>query len=297
MNPDGLVSRISIFRHYVTIILSMKNYSILIYFLLLSNFLNAQTSSESPAPFSIGERVELYSESLHETRFLNIYLPHNYNPDSAIEYPVIYLLDGSAHEDFIHIAGLVQFCSYPWINHIPASIVVGIENVDRQRDFTYPTELPEFQQAIPTSGGSRAFIAFLELEVKPLIKQAYQTNGDHMLIGQSLGGLLASEILIRHPDMFDSYVIVSPSLWWDEESLLSEIPATVHYPTSVFVAVGEEGRVMKRVARQLHRSTTSRKNIEEIHFDFVKDHDHADVLHLAVYEAFRMMGEISKESE
>ncbi len=275
----------------------MKYFYLLVCYLLFSGSLFAQIPEKSIIPFSIGERVEMYSESLQETRILNVYLPHGYDPDSSIQYPVIYLLDGSAHEDFIHIAGLVQFCSYPWINHIPASIVVGIENVDRQRDFTYPSELEEFQQAIPTSGGSRAFIAFLELEVKPLIKQAYRTNGDHMLIGQSLGGLLASEILIRHPDMFDSYVIVSPSLWWDEESLLSEIPATVHYPTSVFVAVGEEGRVMKRVARQLHRSTTPRNNIDEIHFDFIKGHDHADVLHLAVYEAFREMGKSSTETE
>lgn len=275
----------------------MKYFYLLVCCLLFSGSLFAQVPEKSTTPFSIGEQVEIYSESLQETRILNIYLPHGYHPDSAIQYPVIYLLDGSAHEDFIHIAGLVQFCSYPWINHIPASIVVGIENVDRQRDFTYPSDLEEYLEVIPTSGGSAAFIAFLEKEVKPFIAKNYQTNGDKMLIGQSAGGLLASEILVRHPDMFDSYVIVSPSLWWDEESLLSEIPATVHYPTSVFVAVGEEGRVMKRVARQIYKKTKVRNNIESIHFDFVKGHDHADVLHLAVYNAFKAMGELSKESE
>lgn len=275
----------------------MKLPFLFISFLQLSGFLIAQNPSDSVRPFSIGERIEFHSETLGENRILNVYLPHGYHPDSAIEYPVIYLLDGSAHEDFIHIAGLVQFCSYPWINHIPPSIVVGIENVDRQRDFTYPCDLEEYLEAIPTSGGSAAFIDFLEDEVMPFIAENYEINGNKMLIGQSLGGLLASEILVRHPNMFTSYVIVSPSLWWDEESLLSETPIEIQSPISVYVAVGEEGRVMKRVARQVFKKTKTRNKVEEIHYNFVKGHDHADVLHLAVYEAFRKMGEISKESE
>jgi len=33
-----------------------------------------------------------------------------------------------------------------------------------------------------------------------------------MIIGQSLGGLLASEILMKKPELFNKYVIISPSL-------------------------------------------------------------------------------------
>ena len=76
-------------------------------------------------PFSIGEILSFHSKELGEERTLNIYLPNAYHPDSLKKYPVIYLLDGSADEDFIHIAGLVQFGSFPWLNIIPESIVVG----------------------------------------------------------------------------------------------------------------------------------------------------------------------------
>ena len=133
-----------------------------------NTFLLAQTASET-SPFTIGDRIKLYSEELQEERILNVYLPHGYSPDSAATYPVIYLLDGSIHEDFIHVAGLVQFCSYPWIAHLPPSIVVGIENVDRQRDFTYHTDREDYLEQVPTLGGSAAFISFLREEVKLFI--------------------------------------------------------------------------------------------------------------------------------
>jgi hypothetical protein len=72
---------------------------------------------------------------LEEDRILNIYLPEGYGEDST-RYPVIYLLDGSYNEDFLHICGLVQFLTM--IEVMPKTIVVGIANVDRKRDFTFP---------------------------------------------------------------------------------------------------------------------------------------------------------------
>lgn len=54
---------------------------------------------------------------------------------------MIYLLDGSADEEFIHIVGLVQYNSFEWISQIPKSIVVGIATVARRRGFTFPTTI------------------------------------------------------------------------------------------------------------------------------------------------------------
>ena len=113
--------------------------------------------------FSIGETFTFTSSKLAEERIVNIYLPMDYANNSTKEYPVIYLLDGTADEDFIHIAGLVQFGTFPWIDMLPESIVVGIANVDRKRDFTYPTNNAEDKAAFPTTGSSAAFMDFLEL--------------------------------------------------------------------------------------------------------------------------------------
>src|SRR6476620_154122 len=84
------------------------------------------------------------SAILSEARPINIYLPQGYSPDSAATYPVIYLLDGGVDEDFIHISGLVAYYTTPWIAQFPNSIVVGIENVNRKRDFTYATPNLDF---------------------------------------------------------------------------------------------------------------------------------------------------------
>ncbi|MEQ1624697.1 MAG: alpha/beta hydrolase-fold protein, partial [Sediminibacterium sp.] len=107
---------------------------------------------ESSKPFVLGVIDEIHSKELAENRVLNIYLPEGYSQNDTIKYSVIYLLDGSADEDFIHIVGLVQFNSFQWINHIPKSIIVGIATVDRRRDFTFPTTIKEDLKTYPTTG-------------------------------------------------------------------------------------------------------------------------------------------------
>ena len=170
----------------------MKN-SISIMLILLMSTL---ASIAQKKPFILGEIVELNSVEFSEKRILNIYLPDGYNvDDSIIKFPVIYLLDGSSDEDFIHIAGLVQYCKFPWMDILPKSIVVGIANVDRRRDFTYPTTIANDKRDFPTSGSSRKFIKFLEKELVPYIESHYSTDTVKTIVGQSLGGLFATEIL------------------------------------------------------------------------------------------------------
>lgn len=243
-----------------------------------------------PKPFSIGETVELASSALGENRVLNIYLPLSYRQDSAKNYPVIYLLDGSADEDFIHIAGLVQFGSFSWIEMLPESIVVGIANVDRKRDFTYPSNNEQDIKDFPTTGHSEAFIRFIEEELQPYITKTYRISPKRTLIGQSLGGLLATEVLFKKPDLFDNYIIVSPSLWWDDESLLDFEPVSYTAPKSIYIAVGKEGPIMERVAKELYdKLDVSKTDNTTLHYAFFEKQDHGDALHLAVYDAFEQL--------
>lgn len=79
----------------------------------------------STKPFALGVIDSLASKVLGETRTLNIYLPEGYQANDTTKYPVVYLLDGSADEDFIHVVGLYQFNNFSWINRVPKSIVVG----------------------------------------------------------------------------------------------------------------------------------------------------------------------------
>ena len=247
----------------------------------------AQPQLMQKQSFSIGESAIFHSEILNENRTINIYLPLEYHADSAKVYPVIYLLDGSADEDFVHIAGLVQFCTFPWVKMLPESILIGISNVDRKRDFTYPTTVDADKKDFPTTGGSAAFIRFLGEELQPFVVKNYHTKaGERTIIGQSLGGLLAAEILMKQPDLFDNYILVSPSIWWDNESLLTWEPAPFKTPQKVYLAVGkQEHPVMVKTTQDFRQKLDALHN-RSIFYHEWDDQDHGNILHLALYEAF-----------
>lgn len=266
--------------------------------ILITNLLYGQTLPEkiSETDFSIGKSIRIKSSLLDENRELNIYLPSSYSVDSSKTYPVIYLLDGSRDEDFIHISGIVQFGSFSWISMIPESIVVGIGNVDRKRDFTYPSQNELEQKEFPTSGQSEKFISFLENELQPFIDSTYRTANIKTIIGQSLGGLMATEILFKNPELFDNYIIVSPSLWWDDEKILDEQPVSYDSKKSIYIAVGKEGEVMERTAKELFdKLKKNRKPNSNLFYEFLEDKTHGDALHIAVYNAFEKIFKPNKE--
>ncbi|WP_264536701.1 alpha/beta hydrolase [Flavobacterium sp. N1736] len=279
------------------------NKILILLFFIISPAIFGQTSKSTVTtkPFVLGVIEEIDSKELGEKRIINIYFPEGYNPAEATRYPVIYLLDGSADEDFIHIAGLVQFNSFEWVNHVPKSIVVGIATVDRRRDFTFPTTILKDKKAYPTSGHSAKFISFIEKELQPIIEKKYKTNNSKTIIGQSLGGLLETEILFTKPSLFNKYIIISPSLWWDNGCLLNEdqLPLLTLFkqPIDIYIAVGKEGitpteipRVMEVDANLLAEKIKSveNKNIN-VHFEYLPLENHGTILHQAVSNAFRAL--------
>lgn len=245
--------------------------------------------------FVLGEIQNLNSQILKENRILNIYLPEGYNRADTVKYPVIYLLDGSADEDFIHIAGLLQFCNFEWVNIWPKSILVGIASVNRRRDFTFPTSISSDKTKYPESGNSSKFISFIENELQPFINSKYNTSKIKTIIGQSLGGLLATEILLKKPFLFNNYIVVSPSIWWNNGSILNTPTDSVNFRSvNVFVAVGKEGltptaepRVMEVDANLLVEKLRHLK--ANVIFDFLPQEDHATIMHQAVFNAFKQL--------
>ncbi|WP_316798592.1 alpha/beta hydrolase [Pedobacter frigidisoli] len=263
-------------------------YNILILLLLVSLSVSAQ-KKHAKNPLIIGEILEIQSKVLNESRKLNIYLPADYAPDSARTYPVIYLLDGSANEDFLHVAGLVQFLSM--IDKMPQSIVVGIANVDRKKDFTFPTSIPKDLKDFPTTGKSDRFISFIEQELQPYIQQKYKTNFNRTIIGQSLGGLLATEILMKKPELFNRYAIISPSLWWNNESLLNDFTKiSQKYPPGlkVYISVGTEGKRMEDDAKLLANILKDDKKIS-VSYVPMPEENHLTILHKSLYKGLQLL--------
>lgn len=279
----------------------MKPLLISITLLLYTSIASAYTNKpDTTKPFVLGKIETIHSNILKEDRILNVYLPDGYNQADTVKYPVIYLLDGSADEDFIHIAGLVQFCSFDWVKQLPKSILVGIANVDRRRDYTFPSSVKSDKTKNPTSGHSKEFIQYIETELLPAIEKKYKISNNRTLIGESLGGLLATEILLKKPAMFNKYIIVSPSLWWDGGSLLSQqsevYDPSFSRPLDIYIGAGKEGltptnppRVMEVDANLLADKLTAVKNKAlNIKFDYLPAENHGTIMHQAVLNAFRL---------
>lgn len=266
-------------------------------FLLILAILTSTRPTHAQKPIALGTSVEIPSTVLTEMRSLNIYLPPGYSENDTMRYQVIYLLDGGIDEDFIHTVGLVQFNTMPWVHAIPQSIIVGIANTDRKRDMTSPTAITADKDKFPTTGGSAKFMAFLEKELKPYIEQHYRTSGQDMLIGQSLAGLLATEILLKHPDWFDNYLIISPSLWWNDGSLLKLPVPVIKQNTGVYIAVGKEGlapgagaHVMEVDANLLAEQLNAPGyKMLRLHFDYLPGKNHATIGHQALMNGFEML--------
>lgn len=269
----------------------MKKYIVLLVVsLTVSAF--AQKQNGKKGDLKMGVIHELYSKALGEKRILNVYLPNGYEKGTE-SYPVIYLLDGSENEDLHHITGIVQFLTM--IEKMPQSIVIGIANVDRKRDFTFPTTIEQDKKDFPTTGSSAKFIQFVESELQPYVVKNFRTTNNRTIIGQSLGGLVATEILLEKPTLFNNYVIVSPSLWWDNESLLQKLPALeAKKPIAqVYISVGSEGKQMEGDARQLAELLGNKEQFPTLKTIFVPlpQETHLTILHNAVYKGLQALNE------
>jgi len=186
----------------------MKSIVITYVLLIFSFCLKAQNDEN----ITIGKKEVIPSKVLNENRTLWIYTPNitSKSPNSDKRYPVLYLLDGDAH--FYSTVGIIQQLSQANGNGVlPEMIVVGIENPNRFRDL-----VPSDNVTKPNP-----FIDFLSTELIPHIDRNYNTAPYKILIGHSLGGLTAVDILTNFPELFNAYIAIDPSMWYKNEQYLN----------------------------------------------------------------------------
>lgn len=171
-------------------------------------------------PLAIGETFTITSRVLGETRRINVYLPPGYAQSPDTRLPVLYMPDGGIGEDFLHVAGLVQVLVGN--GGMRPFILVGIENTERRRDMTGPTDQERDRRIAPRVGGSAAFRAFIRDELMPQVKARYRTTAETAIVGESLAGLFVVETFLRDPALFDTYIAFDPSLWWNDRELVEQ---------------------------------------------------------------------------
>lgn len=157
------------------------------------------------------------SELLKEARRINVYTPPGYRDEITARYPVLYMPDGGLQEDFPHVIRDVDAAIRA--GRMRPMIVIGIENTKRRRDMTGPSEVASDRTIAPQVGGSAAFRDFIADELMPQVRDRYRTNGHTAIVGESLAGLFVVETFFTRPRLFDTYIALSPSLWWNDEAL------------------------------------------------------------------------------
>lgn len=218
-----------------------------------------------------------YSQHVDAPYVLYISVPRRYR-ESTQTYPVIFTLDADyafalAHNIVEHFVDR---------GNLPEMIIVSIayegasQNIRnyrrwRTRDYTPTYTLeggygPEFQKY---SGGGENFRAFIEEELLPFLQMHYRIKpNDRTLVGHSYGGLFGTYILLTRPALFQRYILVSPSLWYDNKMIFAveNAYASQHkaLPARVFFAVGEHenqpgiGRSMVEDLQELVRRLRAR---------------------------------------
>jgi predicted alpha/beta superfamily hydrolase len=161
-------------------------------------------------------------------------------------FPVLYVLDGNAYfATAAATAGLQAFS--PGMGPM---VVVGIGypvndrmEIEKRRAFDLTPPAPSDVAALmpgtkPSDyGGLDAFLKVIETEIEPEVAALAPVNpAEATLFGHSFGGLAVLHELFVHPAAFRGYVAVSPSLFWDNRSVLRDEPGFVAQVTSGKVA-------------------------------------------------------------
>lgn len=191
-----------------------------IIFLLLISILII-SCGEQPAyndPIPKHDSLNITSKFVKEARVINVWTPPNY-AKSNDRLPVLYMPDGGIKEDFPHIANtLVKLIAD---DKIPAFILVGIENTERGRDLTGESKVKEHEKyKLPMTDGAKDFRAFITEELIPEINSQYRTTNTTGIIGESLAGLFVMETFFLEPEIFDFYIAMDPSFWWNGNHLV-----------------------------------------------------------------------------
>lgn len=281
---------------------------------LLGAFLGFPCAAQPGNQTVLGQTDSLKSTILQETRRFYVHVPAGASGSEAVKkrYPVVYLFDADAQ--FAAATSMIQYLSTNYNTLCPEMVVVGLLHSDRRKDLT-PTHVaadPPFwgPGTSKTTGGGERFIAFIEQELMPYIDGHYPTQPRKMLIGHSLGGLAVMQIFVHHTHLFDAYVCIDPSMWWDHQTLLKETKRaleTRRFPgTSLYLAIAhtaDAGMALKTVrsdttAATLHMRSAlklqgyferNKQNGLKYRGKYYKDDSHMSVPFIAEYEALHFL--------
>jgi uncharacterized protein len=246
------------------------------------------------SPVVIGETVTIQSSILKESRSLLISKPAGYE-NGTDRYPVLYLLDGETH--FHYTSGIVSFLAGN--DRIPKMLLVGIVSggsARRTRDLTPPSMAEIDNRFSPGNGGADRFLSFVADELIPYVDRTYRTRPYKLLIGHSFGGLFGIYTLIAKPKLFNGYIAIDPSLYWNNEAVVAR--AESFFPNAkdlqadfYMTAADASGKPPVDVRRLTAAFGDSASAGFRWNFDLMKQENHASIPLPSIYRGLETIFE------
>jgi predicted alpha/beta superfamily hydrolase len=222
-------------------------------------------------------------------------LPPSYAENPSRRYPVVYVTDADYGFPMLRLIGRRMNGEGPRVEEF---ILVGLsyatgENsmASRRRDYTPTPRGASSAPAGSVHGQSLAYRDYLGSTVIPFVEGEYRVQpGQRVFVGHSYGSLLGAQILLTQPDLFDSYILGSPSLWFDRRHLIREMPALLarqeKIDADVYLYAGEF---------EAKRAGDHRYNQK---LDMVEDNrQFAELLEAKAYPELRLKAEVLEDED
>ena len=178
-------------------------------------------------------------------REVQIWLPPGYEASPHRRYPVLYLHDGQNVFDAAAAGAEWQVDEAAQrlveAGEVAPLIIVAVASTAQRIDDYTP--VPGQVKGQPVGGGAAAYGNYLVQELKPLIDQRYRTLPGREATavgGSSLGGLVSMWLLLEHGKVFGSGLIVSPSVWWADGTIVAQVRrrAPSQPPAKIWLDIG-----------------------------------------------------------
>jgi predicted alpha/beta superfamily hydrolase len=207
----------------------------------------AVAQSAQPVQITRSHVHHLASQAVGDGFTIQVRIPESYEAGSE-RFPVVYVLDS----DIWFGVATDMADNLPAESEMPEVIVVGISYGGslgdwwdkRSRDLTPSPDPSNLWGEFPLAGGAAKFQEFFATELIPFIDSSYRTKeNDRALAGLSFGGLFGAYTLFTRPELFQRYVLIAPSLAWNERGIWATEAdyraAHRSLPAIVYTAVGD----------------------------------------------------------
>jgi|JI6StandDraft_1071083.scaffolds.fasta_scaffold54985_3 predicted alpha/beta superfamily hydrolase len=199
-------------------------------------------------PIVIGSTHKIESSVYGATKVLTVRLPRGYADRPDRRYPVVFSVDGGPEQDFELLSGIAAEAEFS--TSFEPFILIGVRTDNRYAELTPPLErmdpkkLTDIFGARMQPNGAPKFREFLARDVIPWVTARYRTDRK-VLTAVSLGGLFVVDTLLEQPEMFDDYIALTPSVWWDEGHLVDQAAAKLAAQSAsdrrIYITMGDEG--------------------------------------------------------